>query len=164
MKGKVMVEDGRTRFNTMASRPAFISRSEAVSRGTEAVASMSDEAEDWLANDMQTLRGLIGGIVASSGAKELDPVYRTVCSVRDIAGHFGRSNLSMVADGCCELVSRMVRANSCHRGALQTYLSAFEMLLGEDGRDLSVPEINRLAGALADLLKLYPDPDATARD
>lgn len=161
MTGRVTFEDGRTRFNEVASRPAFISRSEAISLGTQAVAGMSDEAEDWLSNDVESLRGLIAGLAASAGAPELDPVYRTICSIRDIAGHFGRANLSMVADGCCELVSRMIRADSSHKGALQTYMSAFDLLLGQDGSDLSVAEMDRLALALQELLKLYPDPDAT---
>jgi hypothetical protein len=158
MPGNVTFEDGRTRFNDEGSRPSHITRSEALMEANKVMVSLKIEADKWLAGDMQKLSDLVAG--AEQGplkdSKALDPMYRTVCSIRDTSGQFGNNGMCMLADGFCELINRMSQAGRCHVEALRTHLNALKLVhrTGETG--LSEKGLTELTTSLRSLIEMYP--------
>lgn len=158
MSGNVRIESGRTRYNDEGSRPAHINRSEALMKANKAMVSLKGEAEEWLAADMKKLADLVAR--AQQGElehpKALDPIYKTVCSVRDTSGHFGNNSLCVLADGFCELITRMTEAGRCHVDALNTHLDALKLVHRTGEGRLSGKALSELTTSLRSLIEMYP--------
>jgi hypothetical protein len=164
MSSEVRIENGRTRYNDQGSRPAHITRSEALMKANEAMVSLKGEADEWLSADMTKLAGQVAGMEQGplEHPKVLDPMYRTVCSIRDTSGHFGNNGLCVLADGFCELITRMTESGRCHVDALNTHLSALKLVYRTGENGLPENSIAELTANLKSLIDMYP-PEGVAK-
>ena len=130
-------------------------------KANKAMVALKDEADDWLANDMKKLAGQVAATEQGplSDPKALDPMYRTVCSIRDTSGHFGNNSLCVLADGFCELITRMTQAGRCHVEALNTHLNALKLVHRTGDAGLPDNALQELTTSLRTLIEMYP-PEA----
>lgn len=158
MSSNVRIENGRTRYNDQGSRPAHMSRSEALMKANKAMVGLKKEADEWLAGDMEKLIGQVASMVQGpmEDPKALDPMYRTVCSIRDTSGHFGNNSLCVIADGFCELINRMSESGRCRVDALNTHLNALKLVYRTGEASLPENAIAELAASLKSLIDMYP--------
>lgn len=164
MSDQIRIEDGTTRFNKEGSRPAHITRAEALMEANKAMVELRVEADKWLAGDMEKLSGMVAGMQQGNlqHPKALDSMYRTVCSIRDTSGQFGNNGLCVLADGFCELISRMSRAGRCHVEALNTHLNALRLVYRTGEMGLSEKALAELAKNLRSLIEMYPPESRSA--
>lgn len=165
MSSEVRIENGRTRYNDQGARPAHLSRSEALMKANKAMVGLKDEADDWLAGDMKKLAEQVSGAEQGPLAdpKALDPMYRTVCSIRDTSGHFGNNSLCVLADGFCELITRMTQAGRCHVDALNTHLNALKLVHRTGDAGLPDNALSELTTSLRSLIDMYPPEHRPAK-
>ncbi|WP_417514806.1 hypothetical protein [Minwuia sp.] len=165
MTSNVRIENVKTRFTEMATKPAHVKRSEALMKANSAMVGLKDEAGEWIDKDIARLSELVGGWKAAglTDPDTSDQAYRTVCSIRDTSGHFGQNSLCLVADSFCELIFRMTEAKAFHAEALQTHLNALKLVHRSDMDTLPEAAVAQLAANLKSLTEIFPDPDAKLR-
>jgi hypothetical protein len=158
-----IVEHLPTRFSQLARQKPRIGRAEALRRGASAVENLREDFEAWLADDLASLADLMRQVHEQGGfaGERYRAVYARAQSIRDLAGTFGRQDLTDVADNFCELIFRMGEARAYEPGPLTIHFDALRMVCHSPGmvaEDLAV-----LLDSLRQLVNRFPDPDARLR-